>query len=86
MGFIIVTEKKISDPQLNIGMKCEVLRGINHTNYAQWMEKGDIVAIVGLYEHYIMVERPYKSDRRPQYKLRECFCRNNWKRYLKVIE
>lgn len=65
------------------GMKCKVIQGHTHTDRAAWMEAGDIVTVVNVYDNVVLVERPHRGRTREM--MRECFTLNGIYNYLRPI-
>ena len=65
------------------GMRMKVIQGIKQTDHCAWMETGDVVTVREVYDHIVVVVRPYKDRRRGM--MRECFQIGDLHRHLKVI-
>jgi len=63
-----------------VGKYYKVIHGIPSTDRAQWMETGDVVKCIGIYNRVALFERSYK---RSSGKMRECFQLKCIERYLK---
>lgn len=68
---------------LEPGQRLKVIRGIPHTDRAAWMETGDVVRVVEVYDHVVLVERPYRANGKKM--MRECFPLKNAHLFLKEV-
>ena len=65
------------------GTRMKVIQGIKQTDHKAWMETGDIVTVKEVYDHIVLVERPYKDRKRGM--MRECFLVADLYKHLKVM-
>lgn len=68
---------------ITAGTRMKVIQGYHQTDHHAWMETGDVVTVKAVYPHVVLVERPYKDRKCGM--MRECFCRTDLYKHLKVM-
>ena len=60
----------------SIGELLRVTVGTPEKQDAKWLEKGDIVEVVGIYDHIFMVQK--LKEGKDGFHMRQCYPRSSW--------